>query len=54
MFGFVADVVVFGFAASKALHDAKSENNGLRDQRLALQCELVYLWDLVIAYSYIY
>ena len=39
---FAADLEVFGFAASKALQDAKSENVGLRDQRAALQCELVY------------
>ena len=51
MVGFVADVVVFGFAASRALHDAKSENIGLRDQRLALQCELIYLWGLEISCS---
>lgn len=37
-----ADLVVFGFAASQTLQDAKSENIGLRDQRAALQCELVY------------
>ena len=41
---FVADLEVFGFAVSEALHDAKSENVGLRDQKVALQCELAYLW----------
>ena len=30
-------VGMFGYAASEALHDARSENAGLRDQRVALQ-----------------
>ena len=41
---YVANLEVFGFAVSEALHDAKSENVGLRDQRLALQCKPIYLW----------
>ena len=39
--GFVADLEVFGFAASDVLRDAKSENIALRDQRLALECEFL-------------
>ena len=45
---FVANLEVFGFAVSEALHDAKSENVGLRDQRLALQCKLIFLWGIMI------
>ena len=45
---FVANLEVFGFAVSEALYDAKSENVGLRDQRLALQCKLVFLWAIRI------
>ena len=45
---FVANLEVFGFAVSGALYDAKSENVGLRDQRLALQCKLIFLWGIII------
>lgn len=42
---------VFGFAASQALQEAKSENAGLRDQRLALQCEWVNQWSVIVPCS---
>lgn len=31
-------LIVFGFATSKALLDAKHTNAGVRDQRAALEC----------------
>ena len=37
----VADLEVFEFAVSDALHDAKSENVGLRDQKVALNVSRV-------------
>ena len=51
---FVTDFEVFGFAASQELHDAKSENVGLRDQRLALQCELGCFWGVTLPGSPFY